>query len=124
MQRYILAGIYAEDGASATHSSIEAAKEYGVDLKPHKATSIRNSKIEEMDLILCATEGHKRLVIQMYPHLKEKIMTMKEYAYGKTEENPDISDPWGNDIVTYRKCASEIEKISQEIIKKLQKTID
>lgn len=64
------------------------------------------------------------MVIQMYPHLKEKIMTMKEYAYGKTEKNQDISDPWGNDIVVYRKCASEIEKISKEIIKKLTKTID
>lgn len=117
--RYILAGIYAENGASATQNSIEAVAEYDVDIKKHKSINIRNSKIGQMDLILCATEGHKKMIVQMYPQVKERVMTMKEYAYGNTEGNQDISDPWGNDIEVYRKCASEIEEISQQIIKKL-----
>lgn len=116
---YILAGIYAENGASATQNSIEAVAEYDVDIKKHKSINIRNSKIGQMDLILCATEGHKKMIVQMYPQVKERVMTMKEYAYGNTEGNQDISDPWGNDIEVYRKCASEIEEISQQIIKKL-----
>lgn len=117
-------GIYAEDGDKATDYAIEAAEEYGVDIKKHKATGIRNSNIEEMDIILCATISHKQMVIQMYPSLKEKIMTMKEYAYGKDVTDPNVSDPWGYDIVTYRKCASQLNDICEKIIEKLEKSID
>ena len=48
-------GIYAETGDYATYNAIEAAKEYNADISSHRATNIRESKIKEMDLILCAT---------------------------------------------------------------------
>lgn len=114
-------GIYAEEGDYATYNAIEAAKYYDVDISNHRATNIRNSQIEEMDIILCATNSHKNMVIAMYPNLVTKVHTMKEYA--EIDENGkymDIKDPWGYDIETYNKCASEIyiclEKIIQKII--------
>ena len=55
-------------------------EEYQIDLKKHRATNIRNSKIEDMDIILCATTSHKNNVINMYPKLADKVFTMKEYA--------------------------------------------
>lgn len=114
-------GTYAEDGNGSTFSAIEVMREYGVNLKNHRATNIRNSKIEEMDLILCMTWSHKNMVIQMYPELKDKIFTFKEYVnYDETGRDIDIKDPWGYDIEVYRFCASEIEKC----INKLTKTID
>ncbi len=73
-------GIYAENGDIPTYEGIETMKEYGIDLKTHRATNIRNSNIENMDVILCATTAHKNNVINMYPKLKDKIFTIKEYA--------------------------------------------
>ncbi len=67
-------------GDIPTYEGIEIMKRYGIDLKNHRATNIRNSNIEDMDVILCATNNHKRSVIEMYPHLKEKVYTMKEYV--------------------------------------------
>lgn len=111
-------GIFAEDGDMPTFNAIEAIKEYGVDLKLHRATNIRNSKIEDMDIILCATVSHKNNVINMYPNLKDKIFTIKEYAnYDKNDL--DIPDPWGYDIETYRFCASTINKCLDIIINKI-----
>ena len=101
-------GVFAMEGDVPTYEGIQVMKEYGIDLKNHRATHIRNSKIEEMDIILCATTSHKNNVINMYPHLKEKVYTMKEYAeYDKNDM--DIKDPWGYGIEVYRKCAKEIE---------------
>ena len=60
--------------------AIEVMKEYGINLENHRATNIKNSDIEQMDIILCATTAHKNNVINMYPNLEEKIFTMKEYA--------------------------------------------
>lgn len=111
-------GIFAEDGDAPTYNAIEAIKEYGVDLRKHKATNIRNSRIKEMDIILCATTSHKNNVINMYPDLKEKIFTIKEYA-DFDKNDLDIPDPWGYDIETYRFCASTINKCLERIVNKI-----
>ena len=114
-------GIYAYDGDISTWEAKEVMKEYEVDLKEHRATNIRNSNIKEMDLILCATKSHKIAVLDIYPELKEKVYTMKEYV-GYNRENHDridIKDPWGYDIETYRSCAAEIDECLELLIKKI-----
>ena len=56
-------GIYAQNGDVPTYEANNVMKEYDVDLSKHKATNIQNSKITDMDLILCATNSHKIAVL-------------------------------------------------------------
>ena len=74
-----------------------------------------------MDLILCAGETHKNTLISIYPDLKNKIYTLKEYV-GIEDENKDIKEPWGYDIEIYRMCESEIEKCIDKLIEKIRKS--
>ena len=114
-------GIYAEDGDYATYNAIEAAKYYDVDISNHRATNIRNSQIEEMDIILCATNSHKNMVIAMYPNLVTKVYTMKEYA--EIDENGkymDIKDPWGYDMNVYMNCIQEIKYCIENLVEKIK----
>lgn len=114
------AGIYAETGAYATDEAIEAAKElYDVDILKHRATNIRDSKIEDMDVILCATYMHKLTITSIYPQLTDKVFTMKEYAYGKDTADKDIKDPWGCSLQVYRNCAKEIYEVLINIANKI-----
>lgn len=110
-------GILAENGIMPNYSTIEVMKEMDIDIFEYRATNITSSNIQEMDLILCATKTHKNTVIQMYPELKEKTYTIKEYA-NYDENDLDIKDPWGYDIEIYRFCVSEIEKCIDLIIEK------
>ena len=106
-------GIYAENGDVPTYEAKRVMKEeYGIDMSKHRATNIRNSKIKEMDLILCATSSHKIAVLDMYPELNGKVFTMKEYVNYEREyhDSINIKDPWGYDIETYRACVAEIEE--------------
>ena len=115
-------GVYAEDGESSTWEAKSVMKdEYGIDMGNHKATNIRNSKIKQMDLILCATINHKEAVLDIYPELKEKVYTMKEYVnYDRQyHDKIDIKDPWGYDIETYRSCISEIDECLELLLKKI-----
>lgn len=74
-----------------------------------------------MDLILCATMSHKYSVIQMYPNLKEKTYTMKEYVNSEpNSKDLDIKDPWGYDIEIYRFCIAEIDKCLDKIVQKIK----
>lgn len=112
-------GIYAEDGDIPTYEGIEVMKKYGIDLEKHRAVNIINSNIEDMDVILCAAESHKNSVISMYPELKVKVFTMKEYA-GYPRSDWNINDPWGYGIDVYTKCAEEIEECINKILNKLR----
>lgn len=111
-------GIYAENGWHSTYEAIEVMKEYDVDLKKHRATNTSHSEIKDMDLILGMTDRHKEELIYMYPELKDKIYTLKEYV-GETKDGISIKDPWGFDIATYRFCAAEINKCLELLIKKI-----
>ncbi len=112
-------GIYAETGDFPTQNAIDVMEQYGINLKTHKATNIKEAKIEEMDLILCATLSHKIAVLQSYPKVQNKIYTMKEYAGLSNEnQNLDIADPWGYNIQVYKNCAKEIEICLENILKK------
>lgn len=111
-------GIWAENGDIPTHEGITVMKDYGIDLSKHKATNIRNSNIENMDVILCATVNHKNSVISMYPELEDKVFTIKEYA-GYSINNFDINDPWGCGFNEYKKCAKEIYICIEKILEKI-----
>ena len=114
-------GIYAETGDYATYNAIEAVKDYEVDISSHRATNIRDSKIKEMDLILCATVSHKQSVLYLYPELTWKIYTMKEHAgIDKDGQDLDIKDPWGYDLDVYHHCALEIKECLDKIVKKIK----
>ena len=110
-------GIWAETGDIPTYEGIETMKGYGIDLSTHRATNIRNSDIRNMDVILCATLNHKKNIIAMYPELKDKVYTMKEYA-GYQENDLDIPDPWGYGLDVYKNCAKEIKDCIEKILLK------
>lgn len=110
-------GLWAEPGDVPTYEAITVMDSYGIDLKNHRATNIRNSEIRNMDIILCATLNHKRNVILMYPELKDKVFTMKEYA-GYKDNDLDIQDPWGYGLDVYKSCAKEIKECIEKILLK------
>ena len=56
-------GVFAVKGEHASYNSVAIMKEYDVDIVTHTATPIEESNIEQMDVILCATKGHKAQVI-------------------------------------------------------------
>ena len=113
-------GIFAQDGDGVEYNTIEVMKEYDVDIKGHRATNIQNSKICDMDLILCATISHKQSVIRMYPEVKDKTFTLKEYVkYDEKGEDVELQDPWGYDIEVYRFSASQIDECLNKLIKKI-----
>lgn len=115
------AGIYAFSGESASYNSIAIMKEYDVDILLHKSTSIQEIDLAKMDYIFCATQNHKTNIQNNYPDIAKKVYTMKEFAkFNDYEKNPDIKDPWGYDINSYRACAAEISICVEKIIEKIE----
>jgi protein-tyrosine-phosphatase len=99
------AGIYGEDGCSATEHAKKAAGEYGADMSKHRAKTITREMVENSHLILTMTQRHKEHILKMYPNQKEKVHALHEYASGSRK---DVDDPYGFSLEVYRDCAKEI----------------
>lgn len=106
------AGIFAEEGESASKNAVLALKERGIDLSAHKAQPVTEDLLKQCDLILTMTEAHKRL---LEPLASGKVYTLLEYAGG----NGDISDPYGGDLEEYEETAQEIYDALVDIAEKL-----
>ena len=115
------AGLHASTGEYSTDEAIKVMKEdYDVNILQHQSKNVKNTNIQDMDLILCATNAHKTTLEYMYPEIDHKIFTIKEYAYGPDVQDRDIEDPWGYPIPVYRECAKEIYNALEEIIEKIK----
>lgn len=108
-------GIHAYPGDISTYEACKIMKdEYGIDLSNHRATAIRDSKIEEMDLILCMTNSHKNSLNMIYPNLKDRVFLIKEYVGLEGE----VDDPWGYPLNVYSKCAKDLNEYIDLLIQK------
>lgn len=110
-------GIYAVTGEKATRNAILAIKEYDVDMENHRAKSIYDINILEYDLVITLTNAHKENLIQIFPNIKEKVYTLKEYV-DQSVQYKDIDDPWGYDLTVYKSCAKEIVEYVDKLIEK------
>ena len=110
-------GIYAEVGQGATTNAKEAISKYGVDMENHIAKSVYKVDLNTFDLIIVLTENHKNILLSMYPNLKSKVYTLKEYAYPQSSYK-DIDDPWGYDLNVYTSCAKDIVDCVDKLIEK------
>lgn len=106
------AGLFANDGDSASPEAVIAMKKYGIDLSTHKAQSINNFLVERSDLILTMTAGHKMVFGEM---AKGKVYTLCEYA----GVEGDIDDPFGGDVEEYEEVAEMIYFALQAIVEKI-----
>jgi protein-tyrosine phosphatase len=106
----------------ASDNALEAVKELGLDLSSHRSQKINMDLMTEADLILTMTGSHKEHVLRIIPDAKDKVYTLVEYATGGQEG--DISDPFGYDLETYKKCRDEILKYLEMIVEKVRQKVE
>lgn len=106
------AGLFANDGEAASANSIDAMKDYGIDLSGHRAKNVNAELLEQVDLALTMTASHKMALKQ---YLGDKVYTLCEFA----GENGDIPDPYGGDLEEYKICADKIYNALLKVAEKI-----
>lgn len=102
-------GLMAE-GGNASVNAIKAVKKLGIDISKHASRQLTIEDIDEADLVLTMTEGHKRAILNAVPDT-DKVFTIGEYA-GKS----DVSDPYGSTEEVYEACAKQLWEYIEIII--------
>ncbi len=99
------AGISVFSPGSASENAILALNDMQIDISAHTSTQLTEEMIDDADVILTMTNSHKQIIQNVCDDIKGKIYTLMGFAYGT---DADISDPYGQDLEIYKKCAAEI----------------
>ena len=94
------AGISTVNGSPVSDNAIEVCREIGVDISRFRTTSVRGLDLSKYDAIYTMSIHHKSALIALgaNPYKVSVLAT----------EDGGISDPYGGDLDTYRKCRDEI----------------
>lgn len=115
------AGVFAGTGAPASPSAIAAASAYGADISGHRSAQMDKPMIEEADLILAMTSGHRMHIGAICPAALAKTKLLMDYA---DQSGADVADPFGGDTAAYSSCFEEmkpaLENLFLEILGKIR----
>jgi len=117
------AGLAAQSGCKASEYALQVIAEMGLDLHKHRATQVTPEILEEADLILTMTSGHKKVIVHVMPEIQEKVYTLKEWV-GNSMEDLDVVDPFGQSIQVYRQCAKELTYLLEKTVEKLVGSVE
>lgn len=104
------AGIFTVDGLPASDNAQIAAAELGADLSAHRSQALTAEIAAQAKYLVCMTGAHYDRVLESFPKTEGKLFTLTPR---------DISDPFGGDLETYRRCAAEIRDGVTDIIRRL-----
>ncbi|MFE4108603.1 low molecular weight protein arginine phosphatase [Almyronema epifaneia] len=111
------AGTAASSGQPMSLPMETILQEKGID-STHQSQRLNWDLLDWADLILTMTQAQKFLLISQIPELMPKLATLNEYSDNPTQ--PDIDDPYGSDLGSYRLCAAKIEAACDRLLTKLQ----
>ena len=101
------------DGQKVSPNAVTVCNEIGIDISSHKPRILRERDIDITCIYVVMTEGHAKTLMDIGVP-KEKI-----YILGG-----GIPDPYGSDLITYRRCRKLIEEAIDEFCRLLRKKID
>jgi protein-tyrosine-phosphatase len=78
------AGVFAGKGQALSPGAADILKEKNVPFN-HQSKPLDEHLVDWADTVLTMTENHKRLVYQYFPHVQEKVYTLKEYTINPTD---------------------------------------
>ena len=111
------AGTSADPGQPMALAMELILQERGID-STHQSQRLDWALLDWADLVLTMTQTQKILLRSQVPQIAAKLATLNEYSGNPLQ--PDIEDPRGCDLASYRQCANQIETACDHLLNKLQ----
>ena len=102
------AGLSAMDGEPVSDNAAAACAEVGLDISRHRAYTLSSMEAETADVFFAMTPSHG-YVLRRAGVPQEKIHVA----------SPEIPDPFGGDLATYRACRDALETAIRAYLEEL-----
>ena len=103
------AGLSAMDGEPVSDNAVVVCEEAGLDISRHRARSLTAWEAENTDVFFAMTPSHG-YVLRRVGVPQEKIYVA----------SPEIPDPFGGDVETYRTCRDALDEAIRTFLEGLQ----
>ena len=117
------AGLHAIPGVPIAQFAADALKRRNVDMsQPHQSQPVTDALLNEVDLVLTMTSGHKHELIRRFPQAVNKVHELGAYICTtpvSTFGQYDIVDPFGGSEEVYEACALALEEKIELLLDKL-----
>ena len=100
----ISAGLQAIDGLPANPNAVAAMKEWGIDLSGHRSRQVTPFLLKEAHRIFVMTPTQARTLVGGMPLVGDKVTSL------------DVSDPFGQDLDTYRRCRDQLKEKLEKLV--------
>jgi protein-tyrosine phosphatase len=80
------AGLSALVGSPADPTSVQIAKEQGLDLSAHRAQQVSSYMCQQAELILVMEQSHKAQLEQLYPQVRGKVFRLGQFGQFEIED--------------------------------------
>jgi protein-tyrosine-phosphatase len=108
------AGVCAANGWPVSGHAVEALHEKGIDISNLTSQTLTPKLIDEADLLVTMTNGHRQAVLGVAPQSEDKVFLLKSFGVSKCAA--DIDDPVGGSLEVYRRVRDEIEAALPDLI--------
>lgn len=109
-------GISVIEQQKANKQAINVVSKYNHDLSQHITSAFNIKDVDEHTLILTMTKQHKQ-ILQMYnKDIINQIFSLHEYI----NENGSIKDPYGQSLLVYEQCYTQLQQIIGKIFNKIE----
>ncbi len=108
------AGVCATNGSPISSGAVEALREKGIDLSRHRSRHLSPKLIEDADLLVTMTSGHREAILTLAPESTAKVFLLK--SFGIAQCATDIYDPVGEALDVYRRVRDEIDAALPDLI--------
>jgi protein-tyrosine-phosphatase len=88
-------GTHATAGRPAQDSAIRVAREFGVDLEPHRARPLEALALTHTDLVVCMDRANEAHVIARAGHVAARVFLIGDIAMRSTAP-AEVADPYGH----------------------------
>ena len=112
------AGVATVNGIPAAKNAIETMANLGIDLSQHKARFLPDVKLSDYDLFVTMNYDQATLVESLGVP-RELIRVLEKAPTDKYDIEIGIADPFGGDMLAYKKCAEDLKVTIAELIKTL-----
>jgi protein-tyrosine phosphatase len=99
------AGLLGIEGAPAAADAIRALREDGLDLTAHRSKGLRKSDLRTADLVIAMSLDHLDALEELYPDGSGARYLIRAFESGPDPMGgaPELEDPIGTDLDTFRK---------------------
>ncbi len=112
----ISAGLSAFPGWPVSEHTVEALREFGIDVRGMTSKPVNRRMLNKVSLVVTMTTLQREWLRCAAPALHDKIISISDVS----ERSHDIADPFGETIASYRRVRDELSDILEELYRFLQ----